>query len=124
MSLAICNQNGVYEPHELLTLDHGKNGYRGSPTAEIALVDIGDCWLWAADFSLMSDADCWGHGEPLSDWPSRRAESREAAIAAASAFYRERLGKRAENGSRDCRRILAWLDTLQPAQTDLFGAAA
>lgn len=114
------NDHGVYEPGELLTHDLDKKGWQGVPVAEIALIDLGDRWLWSADFHLYSDADSWGHGEPLTDWPSHRAANRAAAIEAAAAFYRNKLTERAGKGSRDCRRILAWLDTLQPVQAELF----
>lgn len=118
------NENGVYEPQECLTLPRDVKGWKGMPTAEIELIDLGPYWLWATRFQLMH-GDLWGSASPLIDdcprrFMSRRAPTREAAVDAAGAYLRERIGPRSGE-SADARRIIAWLDELHPAQPDLFG---
>ncbi|GLT00839.1 hypothetical protein GCM10007897_22290 [Sphingobium jiangsuense] len=118
---ALPNENGVYDPQECLTLHRDAKGWCGLPTAEIKLIDLGDYWLWATGFQMMQ-GDCCGSASPLSDMHGRRAPTRDAAIDAAGEYLRGRIETRA-NESIDARRIVAWLDSLRPAQPDLFARA-
>jgi len=123
--MARCNENGVYEPDERFELPMPKKGWRGCPLAEIEIADLGTHWIWAVSYQMMT-GNCAGRGSPLTDfdrpWGTSRAPTRDAAIAAATADLRISMMKRGD--CRDARAVLAWLDTLRPAQLDLFGAAA
>ena len=116
------NRHGVRTPQERLQLPRDMKSWRGCSVAEIELADLGTHWIWATGFQMMT-GDCWGSGGPLVDHPSHRSSTREAAIEAASAHLREKVGKRVGTYP-DARRIMDWLDGLRPAQSDLFGAAA
>ncbi len=119
--MASCNENGVYTADETLELPRPKKGWNGVPIAEIDLVDLGTHWLWATGFQLWG-SDFWGASSPLCDRDGYRSESREAAIASASAYLRRKVGSRVSECT-DARAIIAWIDALIPDQLDLFGAA-
>ncbi len=126
--MATCNENGVYQADETLELPRAVKGWRGGPIAEIDLADMGTHWIWSTGFQMWG-GDMWGSSSPLMDleptpFSTCRAPTREAAIELASAQLRKNLAKRAEEGDRDARAVIAWLDTLIPDQLDLFGAAA
>lgn len=120
--MATCNEHGVYQPDERLTLPRPVKGWRGGPIGEIDLADLGTHWIWATGFQLWG-ADCWGASSPLCDRDRYRAPSRDAAIQAACAYLRAKVGPRAGE-CKEAKAIVAWLDTLIPDQLDLFGAAA
>jgi hypothetical protein len=122
-----CNEIGVYEPDERLSLSRPVKNWRGGPLGEIRLANLGTHWIWATSFQLWS-GDCWGSSSPLMDvdhtpHTNHRAPTRETAIEAASARLRKSLSDRATS-CRDARAVIEWLDTLVPDQLDLFGAAA
>ena len=122
-----CNQRGVYEPDERLSLPRATKGWRGCNLADIKLGDLGTHWIWATSFQMYT-GDCHGSSSPLMDLPHGRgigcrAPTRAAAIDAAASYLRERLTPRAEHCA-DARAVLAWLQTLNPAQLNLFGEAA
>lgn len=122
----IPNKHGVYtEPTEHLFLPRNVKGWRGVNTADIKLADLGTHWIWATSFQMYG-GDCHGSSSPLMDieTPVRtcRAPTREAAIAAASDELRRRMEPKTDVA--DARAVLAWLDSLNPDQLDLFGAAA
>lgn len=126
--MAKCNKFGVYQPDETLELPRPDKGWRGGPIAEIDLADMGTHWIWSTGFQMWS-GDMWGSSSPLMDleptpYSTCRAPTREAAIELASAQLRKNLTKRADEGDRDARAVLTWLDTLIPDQFDLFGSAA
>lgn len=110
------NQWGVYQAQETIELS-GK-GYM--PLACIRLVDLGAHWLWATCFSM---PDGSGSSSPLMDFDRYRAPDRAGAVTAASEALRRDLHKRAET-DQHARAVIDWLDSLAPAQLDLFGAAA
>ena len=90
-------------------------------TAEIKVGPSDRGWLCAISVS----APASGRFEPLgywSDYPPRRTfPDLNAALAGAIADLRAWLG---HDGAEPIRaRVLAWLDSLNPAQPDLFGAA-
>jgi hypothetical protein len=122
--MAERNQHGAYTPDETLSLPRAVKNWRGVNAADIELANLGAYWIWASSFQLYG-GDHLGNGTPLIDDDHRfravRQPSRDAAIAAACKHLRERMTGR---DSTDARAILAWLDTLQPDQFDLFGAAA
>lgn len=107
------NAHGVYTPTETLELPNPRKGWRGCPLAEIRLLALPDGWRSATGSSLSNGA---GHGSPLMlrDTPH---PTRDAAIAAAAARLRYRMER---EGCTDARAVLRWLDTLRPAQPDLF----
>lgn len=107
---------------ETLELPRAKKGWRGVPIAEIKLADRGDHWIWAVSHAMFS-GDYSGSFSPLRDDPEHRADSRDAALAAASARLRSRMEPRAAEYP-DARAILAWLAALhlKPVQIDLFRA--
>lgn len=115
-----CNQHGVYEAQERLVLARDTKGWRGLPTAEIEMCQLPEGWLWATSFQLMQ-GDCCGSASPLSLNHGRLAPSREVAIEAAVAHLSARMAKQ---DGQDARRIVAWLETLQPDQLDLFASLA
>lgn len=117
---AAPNTNGVYEPDEHLSLHRDVKGWRGCPTAEITLADLGTHWIWATSFNLMT-GDCWGSSSPLWNDERHSQPSRAAAIEAAASHLRHRLSRRAAD-CPDARRIMAWLDQLRPVQMELFAA--
>lgn len=122
-----CNAHGAYEPDERLSLPRPVKGWRGCNLADIEIANLGEYWIWATSFAMHTD-DCRGSTSPLVDdgertWMSHRAPTRDAAIDAAASHLRDRLTPRSERCA-DARAVLAWLDTLHPAQADLFGAAA
>src|SRR5690606_9938065 len=113
---------------ETLELPRMVKGWRGVPTAEISLADMGSHWIWTTSFQMHS-GDFWGSSSPLMDLeptpvPTCRAPTRAAAIEAASAKLRKCLSGRADEGDRDASAVITWLDTLIPDQLDLFGAVA
>lgn len=118
------NAHGVYAPHEVLTLPCDRKGWRGVETARIKLADLGGYWIWTTSFQMHS-GDCLGSSSPLMDDTrdgvpnSSRAPTRDAAIERASARLRRTLEPRAKEYA-DARAVLAWLETLRPAQGDLF----
>jgi hypothetical protein len=125
--MARCNARGVYEPDERLSLPRPTKGWRGCNLADIEIANLGEYWIWATCFA-MHTGDCHGSASPLVDdgerpWMSHRSPSREAAIDAAASNLRDRLAPRSEHCA-DARAVLVWLDSLNPAQPDLFGAAA
>jgi hypothetical protein len=125
--VSACNAYGVYEPDERLSLPRPAKGWRGCNLADIRLGNLGEYWIWATSFQ-MHTGDCHGSSSPLMDTPHRRglscrAPTRESALDAAASYLRERLTKRAEHCG-EARAVLAWLDTLNPAQLNLFGEAA
>ena len=113
-----CNDAGVYEPDEVMTLERDVKGWRGMPTAEIELRDLGTHWIWSASFALM-DGDHLGHGQPLCDEARYRSPDRASALYRAKAYLVRTLEKRAHRPG-DARRIMIWIDTLSPAQGSLF----
>lgn len=115
---ATCNKYGVYETTDYLSLPRAAKGWHGLPLAEIKLADLGGYWIWAAAFQ-MYDGDNHGSCTPLMDREPHRASSRAAAVAAGVASLRDRMSAR-EKSSADSRAVLAWLDTLNPVQMDLF----
>jgi hypothetical protein len=108
------------KPTQTLTLPRDVKGWRGGSTAEIELADLGARWIWNTGFQLMS-GDHWGSCRPLWDDERHSAPTRAAAIQAASDDFRTLLGDRIESYP-DARRIMAWLDQLQPDRLDLFAA--
>lgn len=116
------NEHGVYMPSEVIELPRAVKGWRGGPLAEIMLADLGSHWIWATGFQLWG-SDCWGSFSPLVDFDAHQALTRETAIEQAAASIRKKVGSRAAE-CRDAAAIVAWLDTLMPAQLDMFGAAA
>lgn len=121
--MATCNENGVYQADETFELPRAVKGWCGVALAEIRLADLGTHWIWETGFQLHS-GDFWGSGGPLTNHERYRAPTREAAIEAAATNLRKSLGARATEGDKDASAIMAWLETLIPAQLDLFGAAA
>lgn len=124
MTIARCNEHGVYEPDERLSLPRRN----GADIAYITMADMGTHWIWAVGFQMWS-GDWWGSSSPLMNleptpFSTCRAASRQGAIELASTSLRRQLSERADEGDRDARAVIAWLDTLMPAQLDLFGAAA
>lgn len=114
-----CNENGVYEPDEVFTLDRDVKGWRGVPNAEIELRDLGTHWIWSASFALFG-GDHLGSFHPLHDDDERhRAPDRGTALYCARAELARRLTERAKEPG-DARRIMVWLDTLSPRQGSLF----
>lgn len=120
--MATCNEHGVYQPDERLSLPRTLKGWRGADIANIKLADMGTHWIWANDYQ-MHGGDWSGSGSPLMDLAGSRAPSRQAAIEMASNEFRRRLTSRAAR-CKDAQAVLEWLDTLIPDQLDLFGAAA
>lgn len=124
--MATCNEHGVYEADETMELPRAVKGWQGMGIAEIKLADLGAYWIWATGYQMFT-GNWEGAFSPLSDHPrfaENRMPTREAAIEAASAYLRKRLGSRAVEGDADARAVMAWLDCLIPNQLDLFGAAA
>lgn len=122
--MSSCNEYGVYQPDERLSLPRRD----GADTAYITLADMGAHWIWATGFQIWG-GDFWGSSSPLMDleptpFSTCRAPTREAAIQLASSQLRNSLSKRADEGDRDARAVMAWLDSLIPDQMELFGAAA
>lgn len=122
--MARCNEHGVYEPDERLCLPRSDR----ADFAYITLADMGTHWIWATGFQMWS-GDFWGSSSPLMDleptpFSTCRAPTRKAAIQLASERIRRQLSDRAAEGDRDAVAVMAWLETLIPAQLDLFGAAA
>lgn len=122
--MATCNEHGVYTPDERLSLSRSK----GADTAYITLADMGTHWISATGFQIWG-GDFWGSSSPLMDleptpFSTCRAPSRQVAIELASVDLRKRLAARADEGDRDAKAIMAWLDTLITDQLDLFGAVA
>lgn len=120
MSAERCNEHGVYAPDEVLALQREVKGWRGMPTAEIELRNLGGHWIWSASFQLMQ-GDHLGSCEPLVDREPRRAADRHAALYCAKAQLLQRLSERAKEPG-DARRIMIWLDGLERAQGELFAA--
>ncbi|WP_447724674.1 hypothetical protein [Sphingomonas koreensis] len=114
------NAHGIYEPTENLALPRDVKGWRGCNTADIDLANLGTHWIWSTGFQLMN-GDCWGSAGPLWNDERHSAPTRDAAIDAASADLRARLVSRSDEYA-DVRRIMAWLDRLQPVQMELFAA--
>lgn len=111
-----CNQFGVHEADETLVLPFDRKGWRGVPTAEIELRDLGTHWIWSASYCLMS-GDHQGHFSPLTDHPRYRQPTRQEALDAARADLRAPMDGR---DSRDAKRIVQWLEGLNPVQGSLF----
>lgn len=118
MAAERCNAHGVYEADETLTLPRDVKGWRGCPTAEIELRCLGDYWIWSICFQLMG-GDHAGSAQPLCDHERYRAPDRLAALYCARAELAKRLEERAKEPG-DARRIMVWLDSLNPAQGSLF----
>lgn len=118
-----CNENGVYEPDETLSLPRQLNGWRGMGLADISLADLGSYWIWATSYQMHS-GDCEGAASPLMDYEGARSPTRQAALHAASAHLSVSLGKRSSTGDREAMAVMQWLETLEPSQLDLFGVAA
>lgn len=93
---------------------------RGGVIAEIALGHHEGQWVFATGFQQRG-GDCWGSGGPLGLLPGRTTTfaTRDEALAGAIAHLRHRWAGR----EKWLAEQLAWLDTLNPAQLDLFGAA-
>ncbi|TKD50562.1 hypothetical protein [Sphingomonas baiyangensis] len=117
MTAGAKNMFGVYTPHEVLTLERDRKGWRGLPVASIELLHDSSGWRSAINYQFMH-GDCAGHGEPLTD-RSPHYPSRDAAIAGAAERLRPAAARRDDG---DARKVLAWLDELQPAQADLFAS--
>lgn len=73
-------------------------------------------WMWAVSYWCDQGGSSYA---PLPKW-GNYAETQDEALTEAIAELRERLTR----DSADARAIHAWLDTLTPAQADLFGVAA
>lgn len=89
--------------------------------AGIALGHHDGFWVYRVDHQQFT-GDMWGSGGPLSLHKGRTETfpDRDAALAGAIAHARQRWAGR----EREMAPHFAWLDTLVPAQPDLFGVAA
>lgn len=97
-----------FSPVERLAFDNRK------ASAEILLAPVEQGFTWATSCQRRH-GNFSGYAEPLGQWsdqpPRRRAATRLAAIKDAS----DRIRRHDAD-----REVLAWLDTLIPAQRDLF----
>ena len=116
------NEHGVYCPHEVLRLPYEKKGWRGVDRVKIELVETPEGWrsemsvaFFSGDFSYSGSAVSI-HNKPH---PTRRDAINEQVER-----LRYRLAKRvAPEMQGDVHKMLAWADSLNPDQMDLFGRA-
>lgn len=117
------NENGVYCPHEALSLKRESKGWRGCNRADVALVQTPEGWRGKTGFQLFSGS-WWGHSGPLTDY-CPPYPTREGAIQHCAAQFHKDFAKLDDPAmQREAREIIAWAEALCPAQMDLFGAAA
>lgn len=115
------NKNGVYCPTEVLRMERNVKGRQGVARVEIDLVETDEGWRAARGFSFFTGS-WWGSFSPITDDCSLHA-SREAAIAAEAERMRLEWSKLDDPSmQREASEMLAWLDSLNPAQLDLFAA--
>jgi hypothetical protein len=112
------NAHGVYCPHEVLELRYKVGGV---PRAEIALVQTRKGWRSKCGFSFRS-GDWWGSFGPITNhctpYPTREDAIREQV----NRMHNEFAKIKDTGQQREAREILAWADSLLPAQRDLFAA--
>lgn len=109
------NAHGVYEPSERIECPNPRRNWQGGPWAGIRLLEMPDGWRYSTETSFAMG----GHCGPITTHCPAFA-SRGDAIEAAIATLRRRI--RADD--REGPAVLRWLDSLQPAQIDLFGIVA
>jgi hypothetical protein len=115
------NENGVYCPTEVLRMERNVKGWRGVARVEIDLVQTDVGWRAARGFSFFTGSH-WGAFGPIDDHCTPHP-TREAAIAEQVARMRREWSKLDEPSmQREASEMLAWLDSLNPAQLDLFAA--
>lgn len=123
-ALSSKNDCGVYTDREIIELPLDRKGWRGSPLAEIRLAFTDAGWRAQIAFSF-STGSMWSCSSPITDHDPTFPR-RDDAIAHAIGLMRKRMDARCfEDGMQAQRKkILAWLDSLRPAQADLFAAFA
>lgn len=110
-SSARPNAHGIYpeDDAEMLILANCRKGWRGGPTAEIALLHHENGWLSSYGYQLL-DGDCRGGGCGLSPkWHDGFLPDRRTALDHAVAQLQLRV--KGCDG-KDARRVRDWLGSL------------
>ena len=89
----VCNENGVYEPHERLFLPRSVKGWQGMDMLEIEIANLGGHWIWSTGLCFFT-GDCAGSFSPLADVEGRRAPTRDDAILSAAGHLWNKIGGR------------------------------
>lgn len=112
------NPHGAYRPHEVLDLRY-KTG--GTPRAEISLVQTREGWRSKRGFSFRT-GDWWGSSGPITDHCTPHPTREEAIREQINSLHNDFAKIKDAAQQREAREILAWADSLLPAQKDLFAA--
>lgn len=116
------NDHGVYCPCERLTLRR-KSGMTALPLAEIRLAETPDGWRGATSFNL-STGSLLGSSRPITDHSAPHGNRNEAVKSCTDYLIGQLSNLSDADGGREAREIIAWANSLCPAQLDLFGDAA
>lgn len=115
------NEHGVYCPTESLRMERDKKGWRGVARVEIDIVQTDAGWRAARSFSFFTGS-WWGSASPVDDHCALHP-TREAAIAEQSERMRREWASLDDPSmQREAAEMTEWLDSLNPAQLDLFAA--